>query len=79
MATIKKPAIREQKRKEIASPTLMGNQDTKAKGEGKAMRTEKICISTTPEIVEAVRVASFEKKLSRSKLVEEALISYLNL
>ena len=61
------------------STTLMDHQDTISRGDSKAVRTERITFATTPEIVDAITDAAYEKRVSRSKLIEAAIVEFLGL
>lgn len=78
MAINKKP-VRHVPIKSEASATLMGNQDTVAKGDSKAERTARSSFSTTPEILDAVTEEAYKRRISRSQLIEAAIVEYLGL
>lgn len=77
--TGKKKPQRNVAKRATASSTLMGNQDTVAKGDSKAVRTERSSFSTTKEVLDAITEEAYKRRMSRSQLIEEAIKAYLNL
>ena len=77
MATTK--PIKTSRRTNVDTRSLMANQDTVEKGNSTATRTRRVTFSTTPEVYSAVEDAAWERRISRSKLIEDALCEYLNL
>lgn len=64
---------------EEAPVTLMENQDTNGKGDSRAERTARTSFSTTPEILDKLTDEAYERRMPRSQLIEEAIVSYLKL
>ncbi len=64
---------------EDAPAKIMGNQDTKSKGDSRAERTARTSFSTTPEILDKLTDEAYERRMPRSQLIEEAIVSYLKL
>lgn len=62
-----------------ATEKLMENQDMVDKGDGRAVRTARVSFSTRPEIVERITDEAHDRRMSRSQLIEKALIVYLGI
>lgn len=78
MAVNKKPKRNVASRKEVPA-TLMGNQDTVGKGDSRAERTARTSFSTTPAIFDALTEEAYKRRMSRSQLIEDAIVEYLGL
>lgn len=53
------------------------SKDAPADGGSRATRTVRLSISTTPEVQAMVTEAAHERWVSRSQLVEDAIVAYL--
>lgn len=58
---------------------LVDTVDARSRGDSNATRTRRITISTTDDIAQAVEDAAYERHVSRSRLIEAALVEYLGL
>lgn len=56
---------------------IMDNQDTVNKGDSRAVRTVRMTFSTRPEVQAKIAKAAHDRWISRSRLIEEAILAYL--
>ncbi len=62
-----------------ATAKLMDNQDTATKGDSRAERTARTSFSTTPEILDQLTEEAYKRRMPRSQLIEECIVSHLGL
>ncbi len=56
---------------------LMDRQDTTRRGDSTATRTHHLSVTLTDEVANAIEEASWERRTSKSRLIEEAIVAYL--
>lgn len=81
MVANKKPQRHTVKKAEGVKPTakIMDHQDTVHKGDSRAVRTARTSFTTTPEILDALTDAAYERRMPRSQLIEECIVEHLGL
>lgn len=62
-----------------ATARIMDNQDVGDKGDSRAVRTARTSFTTTPEILDALTDAAYDRRMPRSQLIEECIVSHLGL
>lgn len=79
MPSIKKPVDTSKLKHGGSGTTLMSRQDNTLRGDAKASRVARVTFSTTDEIVGLLEDAAFEKRTSKSRIIEDAVKQYLGL
>lgn len=62
-----------------ATARIMDNQDTANKGDSRAERTARVTFSTRPDLTARITDEAHERRMSRSQLIEAALVAYLDI